>query len=128
MPGYTSPHETAVSFDGVPIGFLTGYDIDCQAGEFHEVTNVLSQVVGTGQGARVIREYDATSVEPPTLSLEFYGPPSFSATDAGLRGLIVFDSPGFSLSGEAILRSFNHSGRSGQWTRGTATFQFTGSN
>lgn len=127
MPGITSPHGTTVSFDGVPIGYLTGYDIECQAGDVQEVTNVLSQVVGTGMKARVVKQYDATSVEPPTLSLEFLGPPSFLATDAGLKGEIVFDSPGFTLSGEAILRKFNHSGRAGQWTRGTAVFMFTGS-
>lgn len=126
MPGLTSPHGTLVTFGGVAIGYLTGYDVDCQAGEVHEVTNVNSPVYGTGAATRVLRQYDCTSIEPPTLSIEFWGAPSYSATDAGLAAQIVFDSPGFYLIGQAILKSFNHSGRAGQWTRGTATFQFTG--
>jgi hypothetical protein len=126
MPGFYSSHGTTVSFDGVPIGYLTGFDTECKAGETHEVTHVESPVFGTGANARVVKEYDVTSIEPPTLTFTFWGPPSFAPTDAGLKAEIVFDSPGNLISGEAILMAFNHSGRSGQWSTGTATFQLTG--
>lgn len=126
MPGRYSSHGTAVSFDGVPIGYLTGFDTESKAGDVQEVTNVNSPVVGTGRNARVIRQYDATSIEPPTLAFTFWGPPSFASTDAGLKGLIVFDSPGNTISGEAILVSFSHAGRAGQWSTGVANFQLTG--
>lgn len=126
MPGFYSSHGTAVSFDGVPIGYLTGFDTECKAGETHEVTHVESPVFGTGANARVVKEYDVTSIEPPTLTFTFWGPPSFLSTDAGLKAEIVFDSPGNLISGEAILMAFNHSGRAGQWSTGTATFQLTG--
>jgi hypothetical protein len=126
MPGFYSSHGTTVSFDGVPIGYLTGFDTECKAGETHEVTHVESPVFGTGANARVVKEYDVTSIEPPTLTFTFWGPPSFLSTDAGLKAEIVFDSPGNLISGEAILMAFNHSGRAGQWSTGTATFQLTG--
>lgn len=126
MPGRYSSHGTYVTFDGVDIGYLTGFDTESKAGDVQEVTNVNSPVFGTGSNARVLKQYDATSIEPPTLSFEFWGPSSFAATDAGLKATIVFDSPGSVISGEAILVSFNHSGRSGQWSRGTASFQLTG--
>lgn len=131
MPGFYSSHgtaetPTAVSFDGVDIGYLTGFDAEVKAGDVQEVTNVNSQVFGTGANARVLKEYDATSIEPPTLSFTFWGPPSFALTDAGLKGEIVFDAPGSTISGEAILVSFTHAGRAGQWSTGVATFQLTG--
>lgn len=126
MPGLYSSHGTAVSFDDVPIGYLTGFDWEAKAGDVQEVTHVESPVYGAGAGARVLKQYDCTSIEPPTLSFTFWGPPSFAVTDAGLKATIVFDSPGATISGEAILLSFNHSGRSGQWSTGVATFQLTG--
>jgi hypothetical protein len=126
MPGFYSSQGTSVLFNGIPIGFLTGFDTESKAGETHEVTHVDSPVFGAGANARVLKQYDVTSIEPPTLTFTFWGPPSFEATDAGLKAQIVFDSPGNVISGEAILMAFNHSGRSGQWSTGTATFQLTG--
>ncbi len=131
MPGLYSSHgtaenPTAVSFGGVDIGYLTGFDNESKAGEVQEVTNVNSPVFGSGANARVLRQYDCTSIEPPALSFTFWGPPSFDSTDAGLKAQIVFDSPGSTISGEAILVSFSHAGRAGQWSTGVATFQLTG--
>ena len=126
MPGLYSSHGTTVTFNGAAIGFLTGFDVEAKAGQLSETTNVTSTVVGTGANARVVKEYDCTSVEPPTVSITFHGPPSFSATDAGFKATLVFDAPGMTVSGEAILLSWNHSGRSNQWSTGTASFQLTG--
>jgi hypothetical protein len=126
MPGLYSAQGTSVTFGDVPIGYLTGFDTESRAGDVHETTNIESTVVGESASARVIREYDCTSIDPPTLTITFWGPPSFSAEDAGLKAEIVFDSPGNVISGEAILTAFSHSGRSGQWSTGTATFQLTG--
>ena len=126
MPGLYSSHETAVFFAGTQIGFLTGFDVESKAASPVETTNVTSRVVGTGRNARVVKEYDATAVEPPTVTVQFWGPPSFSATDAGFKGPLVFNAPGDSVYGEAILVSFSHAGRSNQWSTGTATFQLTG--
>jgi hypothetical protein len=126
MPGLYSSHGASVSFDGTPIGYLTGFDAESRAGQLYETTNVTSPVVGTGANARVVKQYDATSIEPPTISITFWGPPSFAATDAGFKATLVFDAPGDTISGEAILMSFSHSGRPNQWSTGAATFQLTG--
>lgn len=126
MPGAYSAQGTSVSFDSVPIGFLTGFEVSAAAGSLTETTSVASYVVGIGANARVLREYDATGIEPPTISIQFWGPPSFSTTDAGLKAQISFDSPGDSLSGEAILVSWSHSGKAGEWSTGSATFRLTG--
>lgn len=126
MPGHYSAQGTTVTFDGEAIGYLTGFEVESQSGTLSETTNVTSTVVGTGANARVIRQYDATGVELPTITIRFWGPPAFAATDAGLKAQIVFDAPGDTLSGEAILVSWNHSGQAGQWSTGTATFKLTG--
>lgn len=126
MPGLYSSHGTTVTFNGIPIGYLTGFDSETKAGDVQEVTNVNSPVYGSGVNARVLKQYDATSIEPTTLTFTFWGPPSFSTSDAGLKAQIVFDSPGETVSGEAMLVSFSHAGKSGQWSTGSATFQLTG--
>jgi hypothetical protein len=126
MPGLYSSHGTTVSFNGTNIGYLTGFDVEAKAGQLSETTNVTSTVVGSGANARVVKEYDCTSVEPPTVSITFHGPPSYDVEDAGFKATLVFDAPGMSVSGEAILLSWNHSGRSNQWSTGSATFQLTG--
>lgn len=126
MPGPFSSQGTSVSFGGVQIGYLTGHDWESKAGQLVERTGVDSPVVGSGANARVIKQYDCTSLEPPTLTISFWGPPSYAAEDAGLKAQILFDTPGAVLTGEAILVSFSHSGRPNQWSTGSATFQMTG--
>lgn len=127
MPGLYSSHGTTVTFNGVNIGYLTGFDVEAKAGQLAETTNVTSTVVGTGANARVVKQYDCTSIEPPTVSITFWGPPSFDAEDAGFKAALVFDAPGMAVSGEAVLMTWNHSGRSNQWSTGSASFQITGS-
>jgi hypothetical protein len=131
MPGIVSSHgtsgyPTAVVFGNVGIGYLTDFDVDAQAGQVFEKTNVSSPVIGTGADARVLKQYDCTSIEPPTISLRFWGPPSFSMFDCGKKALIEFDAPGDYISGEAILVSWKHAGRAGQWSTGEAVFRLTG--
>lgn len=126
MPGVESSQGTAVSFDGVVIGYLTGFDIEAKAGSLTDATSVLATVVGTGADSRVVRYYDCTSVEPPTVSITFWGPPTFTPYDCGMKAVLAFESFSSSLSGEAILVSFNYSGRTNQYTTGSATFQLTG--
>ena len=125
MPGKQSAQGTTVTFDGVLIGWLTGFDEDCQAGEMVETTNVNSTVVGSGAGARVVKSYDCTSIEPPTFAFTFWGPPSYSATDVGKKGTLVFSGGGRAWTGTAILRNFTHAGRPNQYTNGGASFQAT---
>lgn len=126
MPGRYSSQGTVVSFGGVNIGFLTGFDVQAKAGQLYDKTNVSSPIVGSGASARVLREYDCTSVDSITIQITFWGPPTYAVTDAGLKATIVFDAPGDEISGQAILTEWNHQGRAGQWTTGSASFQLTG--
>lgn len=126
MPGFESAQGTTVSFDGVLIGYVTGWDWSAEASSPVETTNVDSPVVGEGANTRVRKQYDVTGVEPITFAFSFYGPPSFSDGDAGKKATLEFSGGGAVWTGEAILRRFNHSGRVNKWTDGGAEFQATG--
>lgn len=128
MPGVESSQSTSVSFDGVLIGYLTGFDLEAKAGPLVDITSVLATVVGEGEGSRVVRAYDCTSIEPPALTITFWGPPTFAPYDCGRKGWLEFHTQNTRTYGEAILTSWNYSGRPNQYTTGTATFQLTGAN
>jgi hypothetical protein len=126
MPGQHSSHGASVTFDGTPIGWLTDFDWEAAVSQLVERTNVTSRVVGTGANARVVKEYDCTSIEPPSLSFAFWGAPGVATDYVGRKATLAFDTPGATISGEAILKSISHSGKVRQFSRGTATFQLTG--
>lgn len=121
-----SSHPCIVTFAGVTLGRLTGFDNEFTAGSLQDATSGDSPVVGYGVNSRVVKQWDCTAVESGTLALTFWGPPSFGREDAGLRGLLTFTAPESTYSVEAILVRFSHAGRAGQYATGAAEFQFTG--
>jgi hypothetical protein len=126
MPGPYSSHGTTVTFASADIGYLTDFDVTSEAGQLYDSTNVTSTVVGTGANARVVREYDCTSIDPPIVVISFWGPSGYTSFQTGTKAVLEFTAPGNYLSGEAILTKWNHSGRKGQWSIGRAEFQLTG--
>lgn len=126
MPGFHSSHGVTVSFDGTAIGYLTGFDIEGKAGTLVDRTGVSASIVGSGSSSRVLRRYDCTSLDPMTLTINFHGAPSFTQNDVGAKATLSFSSTNHSWSGQAILTGWNHSGRAGRYSEGTATFQLAG--
>lgn len=70
MPLPPSSHPCIVTFAGVQIGALTGFDSEAQAGQLQDVTHGNSQVVGYGMSSRVVKEWDCTSVESATAAFQ----------------------------------------------------------
>ena len=126
MPGFNSSHGVSVSFGGVPIGYLKGFDNEAKAGSLVDRTTAAATIIGSGSSARVLRRFDCTAIEPMSLQLSFIGSASFSQNDVGMKGTLSFSAPGNSWSGQAILTGWNHSGRANQYSEGTASFQLTG--
>lgn len=130
MPGseatVPSCQGTTITFAGVQIGHLRTFDSTHEAAQLADVTNEYSTVLGSGSQTRVLKEYDATTVEPQQLTCSFYGLPAFVHEDCGLKGTLEFDSPEETFTLEAILMSYTHSGAAGEFATGTATFQTTG--
>jgi hypothetical protein len=126
MPGFDSSHGFEVSFSGVTIGYVTGFDDDAKAGSLVDATTASASILGSGSTARVLKRFDCTAIEPMTLSIQFIGAPSYTQNDVGAKGTLSFSAPGKSWSGQAILTGWNHRGRVNQYSEGTASFQLTG--
>ncbi len=121
-----SSQGTTVSFDGTALGRLTSFDSSAQAGQLADVTSAASRLIGTGPGTRVVSSYDCTLIEPPVLTLGIFGPPSFTPDDVGRIATLAFSAPGNTKSGLAVLTGISHRGQAGQYSEGTATFQWIG--
>lgn len=126
MPDVADSQGASISFRGTVLGVLTGFSPAFAVGNVSEVTSVRSQVVGTGPNARVLKQYNCTSIEPGTVTARFQGAADLARNDCGLTGQLAVTWPGGALVAEAFLQSLD-----ADWTRGelrqwAATFQFTG--
>jgi hypothetical protein len=115
-----------VSFDGSPIGHLTSFRVSPGTAQFEDVTNVGSDVIGSGWDARVLRELACTGIEPGGLDINLFGCPPFLNTDIGLQAAVAvtFDGGGFEFVGH--LETFEVTGNVGQFLTGTARFRIAG--
>lgn len=128
MPGITYANGGAFcSFNGANIGYLRTFDIDGSAVRLEDATNGDSPVIGSGNSSRVVRQWDCTVVDPPTITVEFLGSPPAAVFDRGTRASLGISFAGKTLAAEAILVSHRYTGRVGELTTGTATFTLTGS-
>ncbi len=121
-----SSQGSSVTWKGVPIGRLTSFQSSAGTAVYEEVTGVESPVIGTGNNARVIKQYTCTAVEPGTLDIGVYGAPPFILDDRGSSGTVVASWDGGGFTVDAILDDFNISGRVGEFLTGTARFRFSG--
>jgi hypothetical protein len=112
-----------VTFDGVPIGNLTGFQASPSSAVFAEKTNVTSQVVGGGDNSRIVKEYDCVAIEPGSIRVSLYGCPASSPTDTGHRATLVLSSDAISISQDAYLETYDVTGAVGQYLVGNATFR-----
>lgn len=121
-----SSQGSTVSFNGEPIGSLVRWRTIPGSAKFTDVTSQASQIVGSGDSARVIAEVDCTAIEPGGADVTMRGVPPWVLEDIGTRGGLSVTSAGGNVSLEAFLESFEASGSVGQFLEGTARFRFTG--
>jgi hypothetical protein len=127
MPGITYANGGAICvFNGQQIGFLRSFDIDAGAVRLEDATHGDSFVTGTGTSSRVVRQWDCTSVDPVTITVEFFGEPPAYLYDRGAQGQLTLAVAGKTIVADAILVSHRYTGRVGELTAGTATFTLTG--
>lgn len=125
MPTPTSQGST-VTFGGTPIGRLTSFRITPATAVIEDVTNVGSDVIGSGNTARVLREIACTGIEPGGVDITLFGCPPFLSENTGIEGLLLVAFVGGGFAGYAILESFEVTGNVGQFLTGTARFRFMG--
>lgn len=129
MPYIPDSQGATLYFNGQILGVLQGVSPSFAAGNVHEVTSMRSPVVGSGQNARVIKQYNVTSIEPGTITARFLGSPDLARNDVGRPGSLVFSWPaGGSLSGQAYLQTLDAEFQKGELIQWAATFQFSGFN
>lgn len=117
---------STVNFGGQALGKLTSWRLQPGTATFEEYTNVGSTVIGSGQDARVVRQYVCTAVDPGGVTVQLFGCPPFTSTAIGGRATlnVAFTDGGF--SAEAYLEDFDVTGNVGQYLVGTARFKFSG--
>jgi hypothetical protein len=127
VPDVTDSQGANITFRGTYLGVLQGFSPSVTAGNVHEVTSFRSQVVGSGQSARVVKQYNCTSIEPGTITARFIGSPSLAKTDIGGPGTLVATwADGKTFSGQAFCSSLDAELAKGELIQWAATFQFTG--
>lgn len=128
MPDIPDSQGATLYFNGVQLGVLQGVSPAFAAGGVQEVTSMRSPVVGQGQNARVLKQYNCTSIEPGTMQCRFLGTADLARNSVGGPGLLVFSWPNGQLSGQAFCSDLTADFAVGQVQQWTATFTFTGFN
>lgn len=127
MPYFADGHGATLTFDGRVLGDLLGIQPAFQAANVHEVTGVASPIVGSGQNARILRQYNVTSIDSGVITARFLGSPSLSRNDMGYPAtLTVAAGTAISLSGQAVCIQLDADIQVGELVRWNAVFQFTG--
>jgi len=116
---------STVSF-GSAIASLLSIKIDASAGGTTDCTSTTSTILGSGAGARILKELDCTSVEPAKVSITFLGAGPFSVDDIGVKNTLSVSGTGFSVSAQAYLSKFGIGASVGEMVTGSAEFQLTG--
>ena len=127
MPDVPNSQGAVLRFRGEVLGVLQSVNPSFAVGNKHEVTSVRSAVVGSGQNARVIKQYNVTSIEPGTITARFLGSPDLARNDIGGPGLLSFTwGSGATLSGQAFLEALDSEFAKGELIQWAAVFQFSG--
>ena len=121
-----SSQGSTVSFQGVPMGRLVGWRVVGGNARFQEVTSLVSPVIGNGGQARVVAQWDCTSIDPGGVDIQVRDCPPFDVAELGGRGTVVVTFATGSVSLDAFLETFDVSGNVGEFLRGTARFRFSG--
>ncbi len=124
MPAYSQ--GSTVSFKGLALGSLLGWDVTPAAASTTDCTSLDSVLLGSGIEARIVKSVDCCAVDPGTASVTFLGSNGFITNNVGEVGELAIESDAGSLALEAILQSFQITAAVGELIKGTATFQFTG--
>ena len=127
MPDIPSSQGAVLSFRGQVLGVLQNVNLSLAVGNKHEVTSMRSQVAGSGQNARVLKQYNVTSIEPGSFTARFLGFPDLTVQDIGAPGVLVFSyGAARTVVGQAFLESLDSEFAKGELVQWAAVFQLSG--
>jgi hypothetical protein len=127
VPNIPSSQGAALFFNGQELGVLQNVNLSLAVGNKHEVTSMRSPVTGSASSARVIKQYNVTSIEPGTITARFLGLPDLTVLDMGKYGVLVFSyGSGGSVMAQAFLESLDSEFAKGELVQWAAVFQLSG--
>jgi 23S rRNA G2445 N2-methylase RlmL len=127
VPYVPDSQGAALFFNGQQLGVLQNVRLSVAVGNKHEVTSMRSPVTGSASSARVMKQYNVTSIEPGTITAVFLGLPDLVVTDVGKYGLLVFNyGYGSRVSAQAFLESLDSEFAKGELAQWAAVFQLSG--
>lgn len=126
MTAIPSCQNVSVSFRGVALGNMIGFDEGYSAASPTDTTGATATIVGSGGNTRVIRQVEITMIEPGSISFRCWGNPPFARSDIGLAGTLAFTIAGIATSWPAQLASVQRVGSAGELLQGSYQFQFMG--
>lgn len=127
MPNIPSSQGAVLYFNGQALGVLQNVSLSVAVGNKHEVTSMRSPITGSASSARVMKQYNVTSIEPGTITARFLGLPDLGVTDVGKYGLLVFSyGYGSGVSAQAFLESLDSEFTKGELAQWAAVFQLSG--
>jgi hypothetical protein len=126
MTAIPNCQNVSVSFGGVALGGLIGFDEGYSGASPTDTTGATATIVGSGGNTRVIRQVEITMIEPGSIAFRCWGNPPFARSDIGLSGTLAFTIAGTTTSWPAQLASVQRVGSAGELLQGSYQFQFMG--
>jgi hypothetical protein len=126
MPDIEDCQGATLLFDGVELGTYISMSSSWSASGVHETTSKDSSVLGTGTNARVIRQYNCSSIEPGQVTVKFLGNASFKFLDTGIEGMLSISWPGGDYSGYGFVTQIDVDIVRGELVQLAMQFQFSG--
>jgi hypothetical protein len=127
VPNIPNSQGAALYFNGQQLGVLQNVSLSLAVGNKHEVTSMRSPVTGSASSARVMRQYNVTSIEPGTITARFLGLPDLGVLDMGKYGLLLFAyGNGRTVRAQAFLEALDSEFTKGELVQWAAVFQLSG--
>lgn len=127
MPNIPTSQGSSLYFNGQQLGVLQNVSLSLAVGNKHEVTSMRSPITGSASSARVIKQYNVTSIEPGTITARFLGLPDLTVLDMGKYGVLVFSyGNGRTVRAQAFLETLDSEFTKGELVQWAAVFQLSG--
>jgi len=127
VPNIPTSQGSSLYFNGQQLGVLQNVSLSLAVGNKHEVTSMRSPITGSASSARVIKQYNVTSIEPGTITARFLGLPDLTVLDMGKYGVLVFSyGNGRTVRAQAFLETLDSEFTKGELVQWAAVFQLSG--
>jgi hypothetical protein len=117
-----------LTFNGVTLGYYVSISPSWSVSSSHETTSKDSPILGRGTDARILRQYNVSSVEPGQIAVNFIGNSDLDWNSIGVTGYLKVSWPGGSISGDGFMTDIQGDISAGELVRWSLTFKFSGYN